>query len=839
MEAIPGTIEVQDASIDDEIFQQAVMAQEFPLHPKVEITELPEALTVETSAESPIGDFVESERSLNVCQNKIITNDDLSSLPEENFEAEYLEEEYDNTEYLVNDNSGETLVGREEEEDVDEEEEAEAEAEVEDDEEEEEVLMGVEEEEGEEDYSMLSPSEDDLALKMSKSYQTNQLDYASDENKLKNDYVKYSIDKRNPIADKRTLNQPNVIKRKFFKSRNTVYDKISEQLPDGKEVTIMRDSRNISYLVVDSKEKENMSSKKMTPTLSLKNARSILKSNYIVSAEEQTNVNCIKKTMCTTVRMLNNRNVQTIDDMKSSDENKAPSEVKIEPKSARQPRKQTIKPVERVGSEIIVQPMYYTFNNDFAPEMDIRRKRKYNNNRITSEEIVKVSDDSDPDYTDKPKPKRKKKTIRGSFSRMKKIPEIMILDSDISSEDESVIEVFSDREEEKEEEEDSGDDDEKVKKENKGDGVEESRSYPDASDDISKIQEAVDDIVLERKKAQRLKGTEHERNESRSLTVKNDTSDSSKQQSKKLAVRGKNVKCPMCPKTFPRQINLKTHMNIHSNRRVLRSKTSTDTDVKNVAKKIVSNVDSMERSETFICPECKQRFFSKIQLTRHSTVHRVGRNRSGDAKITLPRTEKRTTRNNDLSPKKLRKSSVRVPMRLLRLSSAGRHAQTAKLRPLKQPSPGERFKCDACPKSFSSQTVLNSHRLVHKTFACCNCNVKFSTKLLLDEHLRKNCVKTPVHRRSVRRLSARKPVKVALSCQVCKRPFPSLTRLHEHEALTHKKRNANNASVKTPRSVRKTATATATTTTTTKKPHGGVPASTKMRKAFDFIKLKS
>lgn len=609
-----------------------------------------------------------------------------------------------------------------------------------------------------------------------------------------------------------------ITKKKFFKSKDSSINSIvqvSEPYKKNdlieKEYTLYKNDKNVSYMVFDRKEKENVQVAQMKPKTSFKNSRSVLKSNCIVPVEEVKQDMSLKKV--SSVRMLNNNKglvakvKEVIIPARKQAEINEP-QVKILAKSERQPRKQTIKPIERSGSEIIVQPMFYSLNTDY-PQL-IPKKRKYNYRN--SHEVVKVSDDSDPDYTEKSRPKKKKISLSSRNWRNKKIAHITISDSEESAMDRnSVIEVPSDHEQEVHEEQDITEEHsnqiESIAEnlpENKEKTVEDSDL--DKSDDIMKIQEAVANIVQEREK---------NKIEKQSVETEKKNENESVKLTDKIINKRNNIKCPICPKTFARQVDLKKHTNVHSARRVLRSKTNiTNKPDKNILpKKLVSNTTLVKKTESFICTVCKLKFFSETQLSRHKLIHKV--NKGTTLKTATPK--KQFLRNS----KKMSATKTHQSTKLFKDTNKGTTSTTVTTRTQSKKTQIGPFKCEYCTKSFSQHVLLTAHRLVHKQFSCCNCAVKFPTKVLLDEHFRKNCVKfkSPMWKVQLKR----SPVK---NKQTIPKVISTISKINENTNKKICKSNTLNASTKKG-------------ATPSRNAHGGVPLSSKMQKAFDKMKLRS
>lgn len=574
-------------------------------------------------------------------------------------------------------------------------------------------------------------------------------------------------------------------------SSNTEHENdFKQHLPNNRNVTIFKDDKHLSVLVVKAKEKENVSFTHQSPNLSPVNLRSILKSNCTV-----TKVNQTQKT-------LSANHQPASPSVTTNDGNVCGDLLQINTtaiKSIRQPRKQTITPIERVGSEIIVQPLVYALNvNASNGPRYTAVKRK----RVTDSEILQISDESDPEFT--LKSFKKKKSKRGRYPRkntkQKKLIEITIIESDdeIMHSDESVIEVLTDHES------NTNHKDDKTSSDGISDGCN-SESEPIAISDNECTNEK---IVSENGNA----GTETEEKIEH-------------EQNSEGRIDRRTNKCPMCPKTFPRQITLRKHLMIHSSRRILRSRNSlrkvkNETSTVNSREKTVSKLkqeNDVNRKIQFRCVKCNLNFLTEGQYKRHQTVHTLKRNSTGTTQITR---KKQTSNEKSIkqifsnSPKHLR-SSTRTHNEVVKSRKCTDTLNSAN-------AVKEKLKCEYCGQMFTDRTLYTFHRNSHKTFPCPNCKTTFTAKLLLDDHLRKNCLKSPVKKRLAR--------KSFMKCDVCHLAFATSRQLQNHISVMHKTKK-----------ILKPETNKTTNQLIVKKrgAHGGVPMSVKMQKAFDKIKLKT
>ncbi|GLV34047.1 D12 [Carabus blaptoides fortunei] len=467
---------------------------------------------------------------------------------------------------------------------------------------------------------------------------------------------------------------------------------LKQHLSNNRNVTIFKDDKHLSVLVVKSKEKENVLFSRQSTNFNPLNLRSILKSNCTVSK-----VNQKEKTVSTN---LQSPLSITTNDQKS--ENICGNLMQINTtaiKSIRQPRKQTITPIDRVGSEIIVQPLVYSL--DVYTSCDPRSTSTTVKRKRVTDEILQISDESDPEFT--LKSFKKKKSKRGKYprknSKQKKLIEITIIESDDEmSSDDSVIEVLTDNE-------------------------------SSSKDKMKKI--------------------------SAEGILDNCTSETEPIAISDNECTNEKIAIETPPATLTR---LKTNGN------VVKRNSSGTTQI-TLKKQITSNEKSLK--QIFSSPKC----------LRSSTK----------------------THNEALKSRKC--------VDIINNTSAVK----------------EKLKCEYCGQTFSERTLFTFHRNSHKTFPCPNCKTTFTAKLLLDDHLRKNCLKSPVKKRLTR--------KSLMKCDICHLAFTTTKQMKNHISFVHK----------TKKNIVKPETNKPNNQMMVKKrgAHGGVPMSIKMQKAFDKIKLKT
>lgn len=451
----------------------------------------------------------------------------------------------------------------------------------------------------------------------------------------------------------------------------------------------------------------------------------------------------------------------------------------------RLPRKQTIKPVTRADEEIIVQEVVVSSNGIIETSEDGIVKSKV---PLKPTEFMQVTD-SDEDYDVKREQKRKKKRKK----RKSKVPEIVISDSEDEVSDDIVqIDLSMESDQEKER---SGKD-----------------AQPEAVLDVAEINSlsSLGDIKRKRgRPRKRLNSSLSESTGDTSTSSKkfksSNDSESTDLSPLKSEIRNikTNWKCDSCPKVFPSQGGLKTHMQYHTYHEPNNSK-------KEFFKKPLSTISKPNNHKCLICHEvfknnylltkhtkehyeankfecgiCKKLFSDQLQLTNHKRSHVKEQMFNS---TTLPKH----------SPK--RKSFIKVDVA----------------------STDSKYKCTYCTKVFSTQYLLNAHMSTHKRFTCLSCTANFISKLALEDHVQNSCVKktnssakrllfktkkTPV-RTTPRRLSLRKsvvktsdeasssssdkdgnkifnPIVNNLKCDSCSEVFKSHKNLFRHKVSKH------------------------------------------------------
>ncbi|KAI4459566.1 zinc finger protein [Holotrichia oblita] len=268
-------------------------------------------------------------------------------------------------------------------------------------------------------------------------------------------------------------------------------------------------------------------------------------------------------------------------------------------------------------------------------------------------------------------------------------------------------------------------------------------------------------------------------------------------------------KCPKCPKSFPSEGSLRSHMQYHNFCQIKSS------DPKYMCEKcgdtfknsflLNRHIDSHKNSN-ITCVICKKVFNDQAQLLAHRKTHikqQMFKN------TTLPKDSPKATR-------------------IL-----------------------NKNKCLDCGKLFSNTSALNIHQKQHKLLFCQSCKMAFSSKFILGNHLRLECVKRSrspkkqPYKNKKERLITRQssiptlrkeevpifkpsiPASTAvitnIKCDSCSMTFATYTSLFKHKVLKHGLDSPDKSIVKRPirKSVHKNRSA-----------HSGVRPSIGLKNAF-------
>lgn len=193
----------------------------------------------------------------------------------------------------------------------------------------------------------------------------------------------------------------------------------------------------------------------------------------------------------------------------------------------------------------------------------------------------------------------------------------------------------------------------------------------------------------------------------------------------------KEITCPHCPKTFPSQNSLSTHIQHHNLENSLHS-----------CKKIPPT------EYKYKCDNCNESFKNSILLKRHickfqQSKHLCNVCSKSFKDVDLFNIHKKTHVKEYLV-KATNTVTISTKKFLPRPSTSAFKAPV---------NPKPSFKCKKCSKVCSTQNLLLIHEKTHKKFDCNNCNMTFPSKLLLDSHVRIRCVKKVAPTTKNKRLS--------------------------------------------------------------------------------------
>ncbi|XP_048518594.1 uncharacterized protein LOC109546979 isoform X2 [Dendroctonus ponderosae] len=432
----------------------------------------------------------------------------------------------------------------------------------------------------------------------------------------------------------------------------------------------------------------------------------------------------------------------------------------------RQPRKQEIKPiVERSRGEIIIQEVIVS-SSGFVE----RPNKRTCENRVTA--IVELSDSEDEAASGRRKSRRSWRTSESDKSVILIHSDDELDDSKTSTADKAKLSLKRSRSQRT-----------PIKRKRKGKHRKIDRKVADPS---SKDLANIDKVSQE--------STQLPQCDNRLLPIY------------LIDLHKKEKICPHCPKTFPSQNSLNTHLIHHNLENSLKNKTrlSSKPNCISTRQSLLRKVEYNHK-----CDKCKSTFKNIILLQKHKCIESQGSFnclwclKQFDDIVLLNSHKKVHVKSNlvkntsiiTITPKKavqrpsVSKSNVVIPSKNLASKT---------------------FKCKDCPRICDSIISLFNHMKVHKKVSCSSCLAEFSSKLLLEHHRRRNCVKIkPIHKPLlVGNSNARPPTKQLtvssptnktendtlkeplvsgkLNCYKCNRKFSTVRNLYVHRSQAHR-----------------------------------------------------
>lgn len=351
--------------------------------------------------------------------------------------------------------------------------------------------------------------------------------------------------------------------------------------------------------------------------------------------------------------------------------------------------------------------------------------------------------DSDDDYDPKKRSKRKRR-----HKKTRSRAPITIVDSDENFSEASVIEVSDSTDTERSQDDDAG-----AKKDKSSSSKSGSESSPDPN--------AGTDTKKKRGRPPKVKEVETGEEAAAPVTT------------------GKlEIHCPKCSKSFPSQGSLKTHMQYHNFRESSLRNAKTVTEKK------------------FSCKQCEAVFKNSVLLNKHLNDHR---------NLGCTICKKIFSTALELSAHR----RMHIKEQMCKSTVAQKHSPKQTQIPRKSmfKSPLKTFKCDVCSRIFKESAKHEAHLKTHKRFTCLRCGASFISKVVLDVHVRENCVKikSPTRGRptlNVRKsflstpkrqpgmnetasLSVKKGIFENIKCDRCDSIFTSYTSLFKHKVEQH------------------------------------------------------
>ncbi|KAF5303427.1 hypothetical protein FQA39_LY09971 [Lamprigera yunnana] len=543
-------------------------------------------------------------------------------------------------------------------------------------------------------------------------------------------------------------------------------------------------NKNLMYYVIQHPEKENVESITQDPVnekVVKANPRSVLKSSFLLFERlkekpkpppKKNEKKPSRSKESTQVRVLQNYIAGT-------------TIIHAPVRQERLPRKQTIKPVTRADEEIIVQEVVVSSNGIVETTEDGVVKSKI---PLKPTQFVQLTD-SDEDYDSKREQKKKKKKKK----RKCKVPQIVISDSEDVASDENVVEI--DLSEESDQEKDKG-----------------LKGYPKGNDTTQDVGDAncsaSSSENIKRKRGRPKKrlssglddNTADSSTSSKKLKSLNNSENNELSSPLKLELKNNTKwKCDSCPKVFPSQGDLKTHIQFHTYR-----------EPNNRINLFTKRPSTVTKSNNYKCLICYDTFKNNYLLTKHTKEHGDSSNFQCGICKKLFSDHMQLINHKRSHVKEQMFKTTTLPKHTPKRKSIGNK--------LTVPKTDSKYKCIFCSKVFSSQILLNAHTRSHKYFTCSRCSANFISKLTLEHHVQHSCVKTPKsrgRRLSFKTMSLRTPLftdskrlstghntnissesdkekkkfssvnLTTLQCDSCSINFKSHTSLYKHNVLKH------------------------------------------------------
>ncbi|KRT80508.1 zinc finger protein [Oryctes borbonicus] len=521
------------------------------------------------------------------------------------------------------------------------------------------------------------------------------------------------------------------------------------------------DGKTNLYYLIKNPEKENMGRILTNSTKLNPNPRSILKCSIAATEsqkyeddEEKYDKRFAKSKEAQQARQFHNFIAQT-------------KIIHAPVRQGRLPRKQQITPMKRTDEEIVVQEVVVSSNGFIETSEEGVLKERV---QLKPTEYIQLTD-SDEDFDPKSPHKKKRKG-----KKRKPMVEITISDTDDESSDESLQDL----------------------------------------DEDSNEKEVASPVILKRPRGRPPKHQDKDEDKElvkrpRGRPPKYPKPQSEEPEEEIIVIKIDN-KCPKCPKSFPSEGSLRSHMQYHN---FCQTKSS---DTKYMCEKcgdtfknnfLLNRHINSHKTSNITCGNCKKVFNDQAQLAAHKKIH----------------IKQQMFRNTTL---------LRDSPRSLRLSAKN--------------------KCKDCGKIFQNMSALSIHQKQHSKLFCQSCNKHFSSKFTLGNHLRLDCVKR-MSRSPKKQLSANKnrqsaipvPNKAEISqivkpliptsstvvtnikCDSCSMTFATYTSLFKHKVLKHGLDSPGKSVVEGP---------TRKSVFKNKMPHSGVRPSLGLKNAFVGLQSK-
>lgn len=178
--------------------------------------------------------------------------------------------------------------------------------------------------------------------------------------------------------------------------------------------------------------------------------------------------------------------------------------------------------------------------------------------------------------------------------------------------------------------------------------------------------------------------------------------------------------CLLCGEEIRFKSYMVTHVRRHLNQRLFKC----DQCRKSYFSRHVLRKHQHNHTKPYKCPICGKGFIRRYMMTKHFSKRHDLPDGMEDPMKDITELPDQKLIQCDICGKTMKQCLKKTMMYHIRLHKD--------VRP---------FKCDICPKSFSSENALKKHNLTHsKPYVCQVCEMGFSRRYLLTDHFKKSCI---------------------------------------------------------------------------------------------------